>query len=149
MNLQKIDQSIITLCQKISVPLARLSLFVVYFWFGILKVVGLSPASGLVHRLFDQTIPYISFDHFIIAFGLLECVIGVLFLIKGVERIAGVLFFLHMITTTLPLLLLSGETWSGLFTPTLEAQYIIKNVVLVSAAVTILGNVRPKQNTLE
>jgi hypothetical protein len=51
-------------------PTARFGLFVVFFWFGILKVLGLSPASGLVQRLFEQTIPYMSFSTFLVAFGI-------------------------------------------------------------------------------
>ncbi len=40
-------------------PMARFALFVVFFWFGWLKVIGLSPASGLVQHLFEQTISFI------------------------------------------------------------------------------------------
>jgi uncharacterized membrane protein YphA (DoxX/SURF4 family) len=112
-------------------PTARFGLFVVFFWFGILKVLGLSPASGLVQRLFEQTIPYMSFSTFLVAFGIFECIIGLMFLFKGLERVVIPLLFIHMITTFGPLVFLPQETWSAWFVPTLEGQYIIKNLFLV------------------
>jgi len=124
-------------------PLARLGLFIVFFWFGALKVVGMSPASSLVQALFERTIHFISFPSFIILFGLFECLIGILFLIKGMERIVIPLFLLHMVTTFLPLFLLPQETWSATMIPTLEGQYIIKNILLIAAAVGIAAHLHP------
>lgn len=128
--------------RKSYVPMARFGLFVVYFWFGILKVVGLSPASGVVERLFNQTIPFMSFGTFLILFGLFECLIGILFLIKGAEKIVMPLLLVHMITTFGPLFFLPSETWSGFLVPTLEGQYIIKNLVIIAAALAVAGSVQ-------
>jgi uncharacterized membrane protein YkgB len=141
--LNSIDRWLITLFQKSYVPMARFGLFVIFFWFGALKVVGLSPASALVEKLFQQTIPFMSFGTFIILFGLFECLIGVLFLIKGLERVVLPLLLLHMITTFMPLFLLPAVTWSGFLVPTLEGQYIIKNLVVIAAAMSIAANVKP------
>ena len=127
-------------------PLARFGLFVIFFWFGLLKVVGLSPASGLVQRLFETTIPWMSFATFLVIFGLFEMLIGVLFLIRGVERIVIPLLLIHMITTFMPLFLLPQETWSGFMTPTLEGQYIIKNIALIAAAFGIAAHLHPLPN---
>ena len=126
--------------RQFSVLLARIALFVVYFWFGALKVIGQSPASEMVHHLFDQTMtpmmPFMSFGIFIILFGLFEMLIGVLFIIPGLEKSALILFFLHMITTILPLFVMS-EVWTHMFVPTLEGQYIVKNLALMACAITI------------
>jgi uncharacterized membrane protein YkgB len=143
MSIQKIDIALINFFNRISIPTARLGLFVVFFWFGLLKVVGLSPATGLVRQLFTQTISFISFDHFIILFGLFECLIGILFIIRGAERVVIPLLLLHMITTFRPLFLLPAETWSGFMVPTLEGQYIIKNLVIIAAAIAIAGRLQP------
>ncbi len=125
---------------RIFVPFSRFSLFVIFFWFGILKVVGMSPASGLVERLFNQTIPFMSFGTFLILFGLFECLIGILFLIKGAEKVVIPLLFIHMITTTGPLFVLPQETWSGFLVPTLEGQYIIKNLVIIATAIGLVAH---------
>ena len=124
-------------------PVARFGLFVVFFWFGILKVFGLSPATPLVQKLFEQTIPWMPFSTFIILFGLFECLIGILFIFRGFERIVIPLLFLHMITTFLPLFLLPQETWSSFLVPTLEGQYIIKNLVIIAVAIGIAAHLHP------
>ena len=143
MSIKKIDVALINFFRKISVPLARFGIFVIFFWFGLLKVVGQSPATPLVQKLFESTISFMSFNTFIIAFGWLEVLIGILFLIKGAERIVIPILFLHMITTFMPLFLLPQETWSGFLVPTLEGQYIIKNLALIAAAVGIAANLDP------
>lgn len=143
MSLRTIDIELIHFFRRITVPASRFGLFVVFFWFGILKVIGLSPASGLVQRLFEETVPFMTFGTFIVLFGLLECLIGLLFLIKGYERVVIPLLFLHMITTFMPLFLLTQETWSGIMVPTLEGQYIIKNLVIIAAAIAIAAHLHP------
>ena len=124
-------------------PLARIGLFVIFFWFGLLKVIGLSPATALVQDLFVNTIPFMPFPTFLILFGLFEMLIGVLFLISGLERLAIPLLFIHMITTLMPLVLIPQETWSAMFVPTLEGQYIIKNLALIATAVGIASHLHP------
>lgn len=143
MDIRAIDIKLISFFKKISVPAARFGLFVVFFWFGILKVIGLSPASGVVERLFTETIPFMSFGTFLILFGLFECLIGILFLVRGAERVVIPLLFIHMITTFGPLFFLPQETWSGFMTPTLEGQYIIKNLVIIAAAIGIASHLHP------
>ena len=143
MSLSTLDIRIIHFFRDISVPIARFGLFVVFFWFGALKVIGLSPASGLVQALFEHTISFMGFSTFLILFGLFECLIGILFLIRGMERVVIPLLFLHMLTTFMPLALLPSETWSGLLVPTLEGQYIIKNLVLIAAAIGIAAHLHP------
>lgn len=129
--------------KRASILLSRLALFVIYFWFGLLKVVGQSPASPMVQKLLSITIPFIPFDVFIVLFGLFEMLIGILFIIPSLERKALILFFLHMFTTTLPLFLMS-EVWSNIFVPTLEGQYIVKNIALLACAVTIWATLPKK-----
>ena len=143
MNLLAADTKIIHFFRRIYMPVARIALFLVYFWFGALKVVGYSPAGPMVQTLFEKTIPFMTFPTFIILFGIFEMIIGLLFLIKGCERIVIPLLFLHMITTFMPLVLMSGEMWSGFLVPTLEAQYILKNSVLIATAIGIAAHLHP------
>ena len=143
MSLRNIDIKFIHFFRRVSVPVARFGLFVIFFWFGFLKVIGLSPASELVRNLFEQTIPFISFGTFFIAFGILECLIGILFIIRGFERVVIPLLFLHMIATFGPLFFLPQETWSGFLVPTLEGQYIIKNLAIIATAIGIASHLHP------
>jgi uncharacterized membrane protein YkgB len=143
MSIQSLDAKIISFFKKIWMPLARIALFVVFFWFGILKVIGLSPAGIVVANLFAETIAFMDFRTFYIAFGLFECLIGILFLIKGAERVVLPLLFLHMVTTAGPLAMLPGETWQMFMVPTLEGQYMIKNIVIVALAVAVAAHLHP------
>lgn len=129
--------------RKAFLPSARVALFVIFAWFGALKVFGLSPATPLVEALHAQTIPFIPFDEFYMAFGVYEVVIGLTFIIKGFERAAIALLLPHMVSTALPLALTPDMVWQGWFVPTLEGQYIIKNTVLVSAAIGIASHLTP------
>lgn len=120
--------------------LARVSLFVVYFWFGLLKLLGLSPAEQLVQDLFSTTIGFMSFETFYVLFSLFEILIGILFLIPKATRLVFVLFIFHMVMTTGPLVLLPQSSWNVfLLVPTLTGQYIIKNLALLACAVGVLG----------
>jgi uncharacterized membrane protein YkgB len=143
MKLDDIDTALITFFRRVSIPLARVGLFIIFFWFGFLKILGLSPADQLVQNLFEHTVPFMSFSTFLVLFGLFEMLIGVLFLIKGAERLVIPLLFIHMITTFLPLFVLPQDTWSGFLVPTLEGQYIIKNLALIAAAVGIAAQLDP------
>ncbi len=136
--------------KHIDIPLARFSIFIVYAWFGILKVVGQSPASPLVSDLLEKTLPFMSFSTFIVIFGLYEVLIGILFLIPKLRYIAVALLIPHLIMTTGPILLLPAIAWSGWFIPTLEGQYIIKNILIVALAIHILNhNTSAIQNNRE
>ena len=149
MKLKTLDKDIIHFFQKIFAPFARFGLFVIFFYFGLLKVIGLSPASALVQNLFETSIHFMSFDVFLISFGIFEKLIGILFLVRGFERIVIPLLFIHMITTFLPLILLPSLTWQSMMVPTLEGQYIIKNLALIAAAVGIAAQLHPAKNIRE
>jgi uncharacterized membrane protein YphA (DoxX/SURF4 family) len=133
---------------KFAAPAARVALFVIYFWFGLLKLIGLSPAESLVRSLFERTIPFVPFSVFYIGFSLFECVIGILFLIPKATRVVIPLFLLHMITTFLPLIFLPQLTWQAPFALTLEGQYIMKNLALIALAMVIAGNAAPPEERL-
>lgn len=123
---------------RFALPAARISLFLIYAWFGALKVIGQSPASPLVQDLQEKTLSFINFDTFMVLFGLAEVGIGALFLWKGKEKLALIVMLLHMATTLLPLILLPSDVWQHPFVPTLEGQYIIKNLALISLALCIV-----------
>lgn len=117
---------------------SRLSLFIVYFWFGLLKVLNLSPAEPLVHELFQKTLSFLPYAIFFPLFGLFECIIGVMCLLKGHEKVLYYLVLLHLFTTALPLILLPSQTWTGFMVPTMAGQYILKNFLIYSAVFTLL-----------
>lgn len=126
-------------------PLARFALFVSYFWFGILKVLGFSPAGPLVADLLERTIPVMEPNTFIFLFGIFECLIGIMFLKRGWERIVVPLFAIHMFTTFGPLVILPAASWSAFGVPTLEGQYILKNFALMASVLAITSKMRTSE----
>lgn len=132
------NMDVTSFLKKISLPLARLSIFAIYFWFGFLKLIDSSPANPLVESLLNKTLPYVSFNQFIIFLGIWEMVIGVIFLIPKLEKAAITILALHMITTFMPLILLPTMAWKSFLIPTLEGQYMIKNLITIALAVNIV-----------
>jgi uncharacterized membrane protein YkgB len=137
-----IDEFIIKFLKRIWEPFSRISIFIIFFYFGLLKVLNLSPASPVVEALLNKTLPFISFDFFLKFFGLFEMFIGILFIIPKIERIAIFFLILHMIIVALPLFLLPQITWQKFLVPTLEGQYIIKNLALISLSLAIGAHLR-------
>ena len=143
MNTKKLDLKVIGLFRRWFLPFARLAIFVIYFWFGILKLFNLSPAGPLAQALAVKTI---GLSHYSLAFHLLalyECVIGILFLFPKLTRIVIPLLILHMLIVCAPLVLVPHLAWSRPFVPTLEGQYIIKNLAIIALAIGVAAQTKP------
>jgi uncharacterized membrane protein YkgB len=116
----------------------RTPLFVIFFWFGLLKVIKLSPAQGLV---IDTVywMPFLSPEGWVIVIGIWEMLIGLFFLTKKTTFYAMVLLLLQMSGTFMPLVLLPSITFqnSNYLLPTLEGQYIIKNIIIIASALVV------------
>jgi len=123
--------------EKFTYFFSRFALFIVYVWFGALKLIDASPANPLVEQLLAKTLPFISFGEFIVILGIFEIAIGVLFIIPRMERLALVFLIPHMLVTIAPLFLLAPVTWTGMLSPTLEGQYIIKNILIIALGIDI------------
>ena len=96
--------------------LNRAMIAVVYIWFGFLKVIGSSPAEGLVTKLFNLTLePYMGIQTFLLILGVGECAIGFLWLFPRLTKIAFWVMIVHMFTTFMPILFLPNETWQSFF----------------------------------
>ena len=118
--------------------LIRISLFIIFFWFGLLKPLGLSAAEQLV---LDTVywMPLFSAHTWLSIIGWWEGVIGLCFLFEKTTKIALLLLLLQMTGTFMPLVILPDITFqnSNFFTPTLEGQYILKNILIIAAALII------------
>jgi len=130
---------------KNGVALLRVSLGVVFLWFGALKFFpSMSPAEDLATR----TISALTFGAVgpAVALPLLatwECAIGVGLLTGRAMRTTLLLMWTQMAGTVAPLALFPHESFVHVpYAPTLEGQYILKNLVLVSAGVVVGATVR-------
>ena len=118
--------------------LVRIPIFIIFFWFGFLKIIDLSPAQQLVKDTV-YWMPFLSAESWTHVIGVWEVLIAICFLFKRTTLIAMILLFLQMSGTFLPLLILPEITFqnSNPFLPTLEGQYIIKNIIIITAALMI------------
>lgn len=147
-SLNQIDQNIAKRMRFLGVPALRISFGIIFFWFGILKPFGLSAAEGLL----KSTVAWMPFgapDHWLIVIGWWEVIIGVFFLFKSTTRIAIALLFIQMVGTFMPLVIMPDITFqnSNPLLPTLEGQYIIKNLMIISGALVIGGTFFKKSKT--
>ncbi|OGN27804.1 MAG: hypothetical protein A3A33_00515 [Candidatus Yanofskybacteria bacterium RIFCSPLOWO2_01_FULL_49_25] len=123
----------------------RIALFVIYAWFGILKIVGQSPATPMITALMAKTVPsFISPHLFFILLGSFEALIGLMFMFPKIQKYTNILFVLHMLMVWTPLILTPTMVWSAWFVPTLEGQYIIKNLALIA----IVLNLKREQSAI-
>jgi uncharacterized membrane protein YkgB len=139
-DLKKFDLNLIKFLNKISLPALRISLGIVFSWFGALKIFGESPANDVI----TKTIYWFDPDIFIPILGVWEVAIGICLLVPSLIRVGLFLLALQMPGTFLPLLLLPEVCFQSIpFNLTLEGQYIVKNLVLIGAAMAVGGRLTP------
>ena len=143
MFIKDLDLKVIKLFRKSFQPMARLAIFVIYFYFGILKLFEQSPATPLAQAFVDRTIGAANFGWSFKALAVYECLIGILFLFPKLTRLVIPLLLIHMVIVCLPLLLVPELAWNGFLTPTLEGQYVIKNLAIVALAIGIAAQTKP------
>ncbi|HMP97054.1 MAG TPA: hypothetical protein PKA51_09050, partial [Kiritimatiellia bacterium] len=90
-----------------------------------------------------RTVYWFPPEMFIPILGWWEVVIGLGLIIRPLARVAIALLFLQMPGTFLPLILLPDICFTSIpLGLTIEGQYIVKNLVLISAAIVVGGTVR-------
>lgn len=148
----RLDRRITDWMAAHGVLLLRIALGIVFVWFGALKLIpGLSPAEDLAGRTIEAlTFGIVPASVALPVLALWEVAIGIGLLVGRWMRVTLLLLFIQMAGTVTPLLLFPSETFVQVpFVPTLEGQYIIKNIVLVAAAIVLGATVRGGQLTPE
>ena len=136
----KLDIFISNYMSTYGILLLRYSLAMIFIWFGLLKPLGISPAQELVENTvywFDDKATFVNF------LGWWEVVIGFTMCVRPLIRISIFLLFLQIPGTFLPLVLLPEVCFTDFpYGLTLEGQYIVKNLIIISSALVIGGTVR-------
>jgi uncharacterized membrane protein YphA (DoxX/SURF4 family) len=150
--LRPLDRRVTEWMADIGLTLLRVALGIVFLWFGALKFApGLSPAEQLAGRTIEAlTGGLVPTSVALPVLALWESAIGLGLLAGRWMRAVLLLLFVQMLGTITPLALFPAETWSQFpIAPTLEGQYIIKNIVLVAAAIVLGATVRGGELTAE
>lgn len=115
------------------------SIGVIYLWFGGLKFFPqFSPAEDIAKHTIDLlTFGVFSAQTAIILLAVWETLIGLMFLLNIYRRWAVIIALVHMLGTFAPLFLFPEQSFTSPFCFTLLGQYIVKNIVIVSALFTL------------
>lgn len=135
-RLEGLDSLVTGAMARWSIPVLRAALGVVFVWFGALKIAGLSPAEPIVAAVVYVVEPSL----FIPVLGVWEVAIGVCLLYRPLIRLGILLLFLQLPGTFLPVVLVPEAVFETFpFVLTTEGQYIVKNLVIIGAALVIGG----------
>jgi uncharacterized membrane protein YkgB len=136
--LLQLDEFILNLLRRWSITALRLALGLVFLWFGALKVFGSSPVAALI----QETYSFIPVSIFVLFLGLWEIVIGVGIILKRALRCVLILLGIHLLGTFTAILFNPNIFFvQGVpFCLTVDGEFVIKNVVLMTAALVIAGH---------
>ncbi len=136
----RLDHSISAYMDAWGLTFVKVSFAIIFVWFGILKPLGLSTAIPLVEATVAW-LPALEPKQWVALIGWWEVTIGLLFLFRTTTRIAIALLFLQMVGTFMPMFFLPEVVYQNgnVLLPTMEGQYIIKNVMIISAALVVGG----------
>jgi uncharacterized membrane protein YphA (DoxX/SURF4 family) len=144
MSFEEIDWKVSSTMRRMYPAALRISFGVIFVWFGLLKPLGLSSAEPLVLSTVAW-MPLLEPKTWLAIIGIWEVLIGLCFFFRATTRVAILLLFLQMSGTFLPLFILPEVTFQAggaPFLPTIEGQYIIKNLMILSAALVLGSRVR-------
>ena len=142
-SLGQIDQTVIDFTSKSAIPLLRVSLGVVYIWFGLLKITGASPVADLVKK----TAFLIPKEMFVRLVGLLEIAVGLGLLFRAALRLTLLLFFFQLTGTFMVVLADPGAIFQkgNPFLLTKDGEFVLKNLILLSAGL-VVGSTAHRQD---
>lgn len=141
----RIDKALTEWMAQYSIRLLRISLAIIFLWFGVLKFFpGLSPAQTLAGTTISVlSLGLVAPETGVFILAIWECLIGVGLITGLFLRTTLLLLWLQMLGTVTPLFLFPEQCFTVVpIAPTLEGQYIIKNLVLVTASMVIGATVR-------
>jgi uncharacterized membrane protein YphA (DoxX/SURF4 family) len=156
-RLDRVDAAVSRFMRRYGVRAFRWAMAGLFIVFGILKPLGVSPAEELVMRTVDW-VPLLSPRTMLYLIGWWEVAIGLCLLIRPLARLGILLLALQMVGTFMPLVIVPDACYvkepalGGRFvmwTFTTEAQYILKNLLIIAGALIIGGTVRRPAETGE
>lgn len=142
-HISAIDRILISSMRARGIPALRVSLGIIFLWFGALKVFGVSPVTELIGRTYS----FLPQPELLVLLGTWEVIIGAGLLMKFALRATLALLWLQMAGTLIAPVLAPNIFFTGgnPFLLTVEGEFVLKNLVLISAGIVIGGYmVRPR-----
>ncbi|HEU0085741.1 MAG TPA: hypothetical protein VFQ59_02170 [Candidatus Paceibacterota bacterium] len=122
--------------QKILVTILRISLALIFVWFGALKIFGYNPVFDLIH---NSIMPFLADGYGLIGLGIFEVLIGLMLLSNRALLFTHFIVFFHLLGTFTTFIF----GWDVVFSPyfpvlSLSGEFVIKNIVLAISGLMIL-----------
>lgn len=127
-----------------SIVILRVSMGIIFLLFGALKFFpGVSPAQGMVEQTTELlTLGLLPGGVALVLVATMESIIGLCLITGRALRGAVYLLGVQLIGILSPLVLLTAQLFDGPHgAPTLEGQYVLKDIILVAAALVIAATV--------
>lgn len=131
----RVDEVVIPFLRRWGITTLRISLALVFIWFGALKVFGVSPVVDLV----ASTVYWVDPDWFVPALGVVEVLVGVGLAARFGLRLVLLVLALQMLGTFLVFVLLPELTFQdgNPLKLTIEGEFVLKNLVLLASAMVV------------
>ncbi len=141
--LDRLDEKAIWLMSRYGILALRISLGVIFVWFGVLKVIGDSPVYDLV----ASTVYLVPPEFFVPFLGFWEIAVGLGLLTGLALRMTLIFFLLQMAGTFLVLVVKPEVAFQGLnpLLLTTEGEFVVKNIVLISGALVVGSTIRRRE----
>jgi putative oxidoreductase len=125
---------------------ARMSLALVFIWFGVLKLAGDSPVVQLV----SATLPFGNPHDVVRALGLVEVLLGLGLVIGRALRVVVACLAAHLAGTFLTFVMAPGLTMrhDNPLLLTADGEFVVKNLVLISTALLVASVTRRSTRSL-
>ncbi len=132
---RRVDATITRFLRRWSIPALRVSLGIVFVWFGALKIFDVTPVTDLV----ADTVYWVDPDWFVPVLGVAEVAVGVALITKRALRAALAVFALQMAGTFLVLIVQPDVAFQdgNVLKLTVEGEFVVKNLVLLSAGLVV------------
>jgi uncharacterized membrane protein YkgB len=139
-TVDRLDVKITAFLRRWSIPALRVSLGLVFVWFGAMKVFDATPVADLV----ANTVYWFDPAWVVPVLGVFEVVVGIGLLFRIALRLVLGLFAVQMVGTFLVLALLPEVAFDSgnPLLLTVEGEFVVKNLVLLSAGMVIGATVR-------
>jgi uncharacterized membrane protein YkgB len=129
--------NLVSLAQLRVTFLLRLSLAAVFFWFGMLKLAGVSPVVDLLRN----SIPFLARSPYIESLGLAEIIIAIGLIIKRLSNQAATLMILHLFCTLSVAIIAPTLVFAPAFPVlTMDGEFLAKNFVLITAGLVVISS---------
>lgn len=140
--MNRIDTRVAGFMAHLGHRLERWLLGAIFFWFGNLKLFGELSASSLIAKSVYWFRPGVMVP----VLGVWEALIGLCLVLPHLQRIAILLLLLRLPGTILAMVYNYPLCFDGsIFTPTIQGQYLLKELTLLGAALVIGGTVRQEE----